>query len=137
MTFPIQKLREIILQMLFSYDLGHPNQEDLVSLIMSELAVSKKIALEALSKTLKIIEKKEEIDAVITQASTAYAIDRIQNVEKNVLRLGIYELLFETDIPEKVVLAEAIRMTRKFSTPESAGYINAVLDNISKNKKTE
>lgn len=136
MNFPLQKFREIILQMLFSYDLGTPNEEELVAMMMSELSLSKKIAMEALKKTLKIVDKRDELDLLIAKASTSYALERIQNVEKNVLRLGTYELLYHPEVPDKVVISEAIRISRKFSSPESANFINAILDAISKNKNS-
>jgi N utilization substance protein B len=132
MAFPLQKFREIVLQMLFSYDLGVSSESDLISMIMSEVSVSKKVAQEALLKVLQILEKQHDIDERIAKASTSYAFERIQNVEKNVLRLGVYELLYEPAVPSKVAISEAIRISRKFSSPESANFINAVLDAISK-----
>ncbi len=132
MTFPLQKFREIVLQMLFSYDLGDSSDADLIAMMMSEVSISKKIAQEALSKVLKILEKLQNIDELIAKASTSYEFERIQTVEKNVLRLGVYELLYDPDIPSKVAIAEAIRISRKFSSPESSTFINAILDAISK-----
>ena len=64
-----------------------------------------------------------------------YDIDRIHSVERNVLRLGIYELFFDPEIPPKVAIAEAIRMSKKFGTPESVSYVNAIMDNIYKRKQ--
>lgn len=132
MALPQQKFREIVLQILFSYDFLSPHEEDILPIIMSELSVSKKTAKEASQKALQILDKSQIIDDLIANASTAYAFDRIQNVEKNVLRIGVYEFLYDPAIPPKVVIAEAIRLSRKFSSPESANFINAILDSILK-----
>jgi N utilization substance protein B len=137
MAIPLQKFREIVFQVLFSYDLGYSIEEDIVSMMMSEISISKKIALEASSKALQILEKRMDIDQLITKASTSYAFERIQNVEKNVLRLGVYELLYDPTIPSKVAISEAIRLSRKFSSPESANFINAILDAILNENPTD
>jgi transcription antitermination protein NusB len=132
MALPQQKFREIVLQVLFSYDFLSSHEEEIIPMMMSEVSISKKIALEASQRALQILDKRQIIDELIAKASTAYAFDRIQNVEKNVLRMGVYELLYDPNVPPKVVISEAIRLSRKFSTPESANFINAILDSILK-----
>ncbi len=83
-----------------------------------------------MAKYQNILLKLEEIDALITRFSLSYQFDRIARVEKNVLRLGVYELCFSESMPPKVAIAEAIRLTRKFSTAESSSFVNAVLDAV-------
>jgi N utilization substance protein B len=132
MALPQQKFREIVLQMLFSYDFLSSFDEDIIPMMMSEVSISKKIAQEASGKAMRILEQKQIIDELISKASTAYAFDRILNVEKNVLRMSVYDMLYDISMPSKVVISEAIRLSRKFSTPESANFINAILDAILK-----
>ncbi len=76
-------------------------------------------------------EQREALDAKIAAASQEYALDRISKVERNVLRLGVFEL--QSELPPKVALSEAIRLCRKFGSPEGADFVNAVLDQIYKN----
>ncbi len=102
----------------------------MIELIMAELSVSKKNVRLAQEKVNQIIEKLSEIDRLISSVSTSYDFDRIQIVTKNILRLGVFELFFDSGIPPKVAIAEAIRLSRKFSTPESASFVNALLDNL-------
>ena len=71
---------------------------------------------------------------MISETSLSYDLDRIHSVERNVLRLGIYELFYETEIPPKVAIAESIRLSKKFGTPESVSYVNAIIDNLYKRK---
>jgi transcription antitermination protein NusB len=135
MPLPIQKFREILFQLLYSYDTARPKDEDMIPLIMKEVSVTKKIVREAQIKVALITQKLPIIDQLISKTSTSYSFERIQNVERNVLRIGIYELLFDESIPPKVAIAEAIRLARKFGSPESAAFINALLDNIFKSQE--
>lgn len=132
MAIPQAKLREIIFQLLYSRNMGHAQVEDLIELLMKELAVSKSAMRQAMSKVDAIQEHLNEIDEAIAKTSHTYAFDRIQNVERNILRLGVYELLMDDAIPPLVAIAEAIRLARKFGTPESASFVNALLDAIYK-----
>lgn len=132
MAFQQQKFREIVFQMLYSFDIGKVNEEDIQDLLMKELAVSRKAVRTAMERANKVIEKQDEIDGMIRKASQAYNFERIQTVERNVLRLAVFEMLYDDEIPPKVAIAEAIRLSRKFATPESSSFINAILDNIYK-----
>lgn len=129
-----QKFREIVFQMLYSDDFG--SSEEVAEMLMAQLSVTKRIVREARETKDKVLEKKEKIDAVIRGSSEAYDFERIPRVERNVLRLGIYEMLFSGIIPPKVAIAEAIRLSRKFATAEAATFVNAVLDAVYKKTAT-
>jgi N utilization substance protein B len=132
MAIPLQKFRELVFQMLYSHDVGHGNNEDILVLMMKELSVTKKGVKEAQTRIDDLLKHKEEIDAMIKKASRSYEFNRIQVIERNILRLGVYELFFEGTIPPKVIIAEAMRLGRKFSTPQSSLFINAILDYLYK-----
>lgn len=132
MTLPPQKLREIVLQLLYSHDLSKTDEKIMNELMAEELTVSKKNIRSAQERVSKIVERLPQIDSLITSMSTSYDFDRIQIITKNILRIGIFELLYDTEIPPKVVIAEAIRLSRKFNTPESASFVNALLDGLHK-----
>lgn len=136
MALPPQKFREIVLQLLYSMDVATKDPESTAMLLMAELKVTKRAVAEASDFALRIQEKIPTIDEKIANLSTEYTVDRISRVEKNVIRLGIYELLYRSDVPPLVVIAEAIRLTRKFGTPESAQFVNAVLDRLHKSPQT-
>lgn len=135
MALSQQKFREIVFQLLYSLDMGHPDETPLIELMMGELSVSKKNVRLAQEKVHRIQKLLSEIDKLISSASTSYEFERIQTVTRNILRLGVYELLYDDQIPPKVAIAEAIRLSRKFSTPESASFVNALLDHIHQGKK--
>lgn len=130
MSLPIKKFREIVFQMLYSFDMGQATADDMIPLLMKELEVTKNAVKGAHARVLAIIAKQSEIDQTIARTSQAYAFERIQSVERNVLRMGVYELLFDPAVPPKVAISEAMRIARKFGSPESALFVNAILDNI-------
>jgi N utilization substance protein B len=130
-----QKFREIVFQLVYSYDIGYSKDEEIVSLLMKELAVTRKVVKEAQDLAKQVQSRQPVIDQLIAKTSTSYAFERIQSVERNILRLGIYELLYDSNIPPKVAIAEAMRLARKFGTPESATFVNALLDNIYKSSQ--
>jgi N utilization substance protein B len=127
-----QKFREIVFQLLYSQDQGASCDVEMIPFLMKELSVTKKTVKEALEKAKRIQAKQSDVDVLISQASLSYNFERIQTVEKNLLRLGAYELLFDNEIPPKVAISEALRLARKFGTPESANFVNAILDAIYK-----
>lgn len=131
MPLPQQKFREAVLQILFSSDFGR-DAEEMVPFMMQELQTTRKAMQEAEGKVDQIISKLSEIDPMISSFSTEYTFERISRVERAILRLGLFELLFDSSIPPKVAIAEAIRLCRKFGTPESAQFVNAILDGVYK-----
>ncbi len=131
MALPQQKFREAVLQILYSSDFGL-DSEEMVPFMMHELKTTRRAMLEAQGRVDLILSKLLEIDPMISSASTEYTFERISRVEKTILRLGLFELLFDPSIPPKVVIAEAIRLCRKFGTPESAQFVNAILDGVYK-----
>lgn len=132
MPVPQQKFREIVFQLLYSHDMGQSEERDMLALMMTELAVSRKVVRDALDKMHKVKDNLQEIDQQIGNSSHGYAFERIQSVERNILRIGVYELLFDKTIPPKVAIAEALRLERKFGSPEGATFVNALLDAIYK-----
>lgn len=130
MALAPQKFREILFQLIYSDDFG--GDAEIVEMLMAQLAVTKRVVREAVVIKQKFLEKKQEIDAILTKHSESYDFERIPRVERNVMRLGVYELFFATDVPPKVAIAEAIRLTRKFATPEAATFVNALLDTVYK-----
>lgn len=135
MAFPQRKFREIVFQILFCQETEESQEEELCVLLMHELAVTKKTVRTALQRAREIWNQKAGLDDKIAAVSEEYAFGRIQSVEKNVLRLCLYELLNERSVPPKVAVAEAIRLTRKFGSPEGAHFVHAILDAVYQSKQ--
>ena len=130
MALSQHKFREIVFQLLYSQDIGHPDEALMTELMMGELAVSKKNVRSAQDRVSQIQGHLAEIDRLISSVSASYDFERIQTVTKNILRVAVFELIYDNQIPPKVAIAEAIRLSRKFNTPESASFVNALLDNL-------
>lgn len=132
MALPQQKFREIVFLLLYSHDMGQTDDKEMVPFLMEELSVTKQSVLKAKERFEMMTHKLPEIDEQIAQKSKSYEFERIQSVERNVLRLGIYELLYDKELPNKVAIAEALRLAKKFGTPESVSFVNAIMDSIFK-----
>lgn len=130
MALAPHKFREIVLQLLYSQDLGHSIEADNVYLISNELEISKKNVREAHEKVHQILQHLTELDDQIRSVSTSYDFPRIQIVTRNILRLALFELFFDKQLSPKIIISEAIRLSRKFSTPESAAFVHALLDHL-------
>ncbi len=77
-----------------------------------------------------VVEHLTEIDALIETHSHNWRLDRMSRIDRNVLRLGIFELQHCGDIPRKVTLNEAIELGKRFGTEESSAFINGLLDRV-------
>lgn len=137
MAIPNQKFREVVFLLLFSQDLVEEDVTQIVPLIMEQLEVTKKTVLDAKTRTNTIKEHLNKIDTLISEVSLSYDFERIQRIERNILRLGVFELLFDEAIPSKVAITEALRLTKKFGTPAATAFVNALLDSLYKKSKGE
>jgi N utilization substance protein B len=127
------KMREIVFHLLYSSDFTKTGQEDSFPVLMQLHQVSKKNLYTAEARAQEIRNKLDKIDSMISETAKEYEFDRIPRVERNLLRLGVFEIYFST-LPPKVAISEAVRLARKFSSSESANFINAILDALYKNK---
>lgn len=130
MSISQKKIRELVFQLLYAKDLGDPDPSAMIALLMKEHLLTRKTVLQAQQRAEAIFEKKEALDKEIETISTSYDLDRIHSVERNILRLGLFELEYDKEIPPKVAISEAIRLASKFSTPEGATFVNALLDSL-------
>ncbi|MEY4895994.1 MAG: transcription antitermination factor NusB [Actinomycetota bacterium] len=76
--------------------------------------------------------KREETDELISEFSHTWTIQRIPAIDRNILRLAIYELMVRADVPVAVVINEAVELAKRFSTEESGKYVNGMLSAIAK-----
>lgn len=83
-----------------------------------------------------ILEKKEHIDACISQASENWRVERMTPVDRNLLRIGTYELAFVPEVPRAVVIDEAVEIAKRYGTLESSKFINGVLERVANDLAT-
>lgn len=77
-----------------------------------------------------VIEKQKEIDELITKYAPAWPLPQITIVDRNILRLGVYELQFAKEVPPKVAINEAIELAKSFGGPSSGKFVNGVLGSM-------
>ena len=83
-----------------------------------------------------VVEHREAIDARLAALSTEWPLERMPAVDRNVLRIGAYELLFRDDVPDGVVISEAVALVTSLSTDESPRFVNGVLARLAKDAET-
>ena len=120
------KARKRALDAIFQADLNNKP----IAEIQDESDVEDKKYSDILINGIK--EHQVQIDSMISDSLTNWTIDRIPRVDRNILRVAVYELLFQKDVPVNVVISEAVKLAEDLSTDESASFVNGTLANISK-----
>jgi N utilization substance protein B len=129
--------RSIVLQSLFEWDLNNIEKDQVHEALernMEEFAPHKSDA-PFMGKLLDgVLQKQSELDLVIEKAAPEWPIDRIAPVDRNILRLGLYELLFadRSEVPAKVAINEAIELAKQFGGENSSRFVNGVLGAVYK-----
>lgn len=121
--------REFALQGLFQIDVVDANVEESIQHVMEQegAEVDPLFVRDLVQGTVK---NREQIDEILTRFTTGWDLTRMANVDRNVLRMAVYELLFVLETPASVVVNEAVDLAKAFSTPESGKFVNGVLGKI-------
>ncbi len=124
------KARVLALQVLYQIDLTDDPVEESMALLCdgSDAPVDVRSFARALIRGVR--ENMSEIDRLIQVSSEHWRVDRMPLVDRNILRLAVYELLFCPEVPARVAIDEAISLGKEFGTAESGAFINGVLDHI-------
>jgi len=126
------RAREVALQLLFQRDHNGVVDRAGVERFIHDRLADPDLRAFCLSLYDGVINNAQEIDDRLTQAAENWRLPRMAGVDRNVLRLGAFELLFATDTPPGVALNEAIELARRFGSADSPGFVNGVLDQIRK-----
>lgn len=126
------ELREHIFKMIFGLEFTEEEQiEKQLELYLDQLdEVSEKDRSYMLAKAKAIAEKVCEIDAMINENATGWKITRMNKVDLSILRLAVYEMKFDDDVPVKVAINEAVELAKRFSGDEGPAFINGVLGKL-------
>lgn len=126
-----QQAREAVVSLLYAYEIGNPNIDKFADEIYEERKVRNKQREFAHALYDGVIENLEMVDQRITAQLKEWSFDKLGAMERAILRLGTYEVLFlETD--RAVVINEAVELSKKFGTEQTPRFINGVLDAIKK-----
>ena len=130
------KSRGYALQILYQIDMTGDPVNDVIGRFWEELECDSEVREFAIQLVRGTRENLTDIDALITEYSEHWKIDRMPAIDRNILRSAIYELLYRSDIPRKVVINEAVETANRFSTPDSGKFINGILDKLMTRRPT-
>jgi N utilization substance protein B len=122
--------RELAMQALFFIDLNPGDTEAALGLFCRSFTPPERVRPFFQDLVAGVLDSRPAIDAVIKRYSQHWQIDRMSGVDRNILRLAVFEMFWRTDIPPKVSINEAIDIGKKFGTEESGAFINGILDGI-------
>ncbi len=110
-----------------------PRHQKRVTIIQSLFATSFKSYKSSGNQLIKpILNKSDEIDPIITEAAPQFPLSKISKVDVAILRLAIYELLYDKKEPKKVVIDEAVELAKEYGADKSPQFVNGVLGNVMK-----
>lgn len=127
-----RKARELALQMLFQHDMSG-NVPDMIIQTFEELQKSKPNTREFATRIFRgTVDNLDRIDEMITAQADNWRLSRMAVVDRNIIRMCVYEFLHENDTPKLVIIDEGIEIAKKYGTQKSSQFINGILDGILK-----
>jgi len=130
-----RKARELALQMLFENDVAGTAPADMFQ--RSDDLKNVPDGIRSFTRRLVsgTLEHREALDAIISRQADHWRLMRMPIVDRNILRMALFELLHEPETPRPVVIDEALEIAKRFSTPRSSQFINGILDGVLKSKR--
>ncbi len=129
-----REMREHIFKLLFLREFNPseemPEQIRMYFESLEELTPMNEVYMQ--DKYGKILEHFDEIDEVLNQASSGWKVSRMSKVDVNILRLAVYEMKYDEDVPVKVAINEAVELAKKFGGDDSSSFVNGILGKIAK-----
>ncbi len=124
--------REYALQILYQIDVRKDPEDKILVDFWKNIETEPEVSDFAAKIVIGTIRNKKKIDEMITKYASNWKLSRMAVIDRNVLRLAAYELLFCEDIPPKVSINEAVDLAKKFGDTESGKFVNGILDKINK-----
>lgn len=132
-----RQARELAVQVLFHMEYNPGDLNASYQIICDSFELPKNIQAFSRHLVQGIWDKKKELDHLISNSSKNWRLGRMSHVDRNILRLALFEILHMEDIPPKVSIDEAVELGKKYGTNESGAFINGILDNIYNHLKGE
>jgi N utilization substance protein B len=136
-----RRAREAALQMLYQWEVGRLGPDEVVATYWTsrdpDEDVSEELRSFANALVTGTIERVSEIDGLLSARAHNWRIERMAAIDRLVLRLAVFELLSAPETPAKVVINEALELTRTFSSVEAVAFVNGVLDAVRKDVKRD
>ena len=127
-----RKARKYAVQFLYGFDINRQERDEALEDFWEANRASSEIRDFSTALINGTLDNVEELDKRIGEHSRNWNLSRIALVDKNILRIAVFELLFRADIPAPVTIDEAVELAKYFGTPDTARFVNGILDNIRK-----
>jgi N utilization substance protein B len=125
------KARECALQALYQLDTSGGEPRDVLRAIFAHFEDADTETAQFAEQLVRGVQSERgRIDELIQQSSAHWKLDRMARVDRNILRLAVYEIIRRADVPMRVTLNEAVELGKKFGSEESSAFVNGVLDKI-------
>ena len=121
------RAREVALQVLFQDDVNPPETAKVTADFLNSRLQSDELLELAKSLIAGVRRNREELDALLTKTADNWSLDRMATTDRNVLRLGAFEILY-AKTPDRVAINEAVRLAKRFGSRQSAQFVNGILD---------
>jgi N utilization substance protein B len=125
-----RRTRELALQMLFQMDLGTVRLKDLEENFLPQASAPENAKFMALQMVRNTWDKLADIDQQLRSLAENWDLARMAAVDRNILRLAAFEILYDADVPRSVAINEAIEIVKRFSTDDSSKFVNGILDKL-------
>ncbi len=125
-----RKARELALQVLFQKDLRRKRVDDILTLVSSPTLWDEDTRNFFFTLVRGVEEKEEIVDRLITEVAEGWTLHRMANIDRNILRIAAYEIVFLPEVPASVSINEAVELGKKYGTEESGRFINGVLGRL-------
>jgi N utilization substance protein B len=129
--------RQLALRTLFQIDVGGISPEEAISLSFSTGETAPEVLAFSRQLVEGVVAHRADIDRLIEQYARGWTLERMANVDRNVLRLAVFELLHLPDVPPSVAVDEAVELAKKYSTAESGRFVNGILGNLVRHLEEE
>jgi len=127
-----RKARESALQILFQLEFNKPQLEKAIDRFWKERKASEEIKDYSNWIVKGIVSHQEDIDNLIQSTSSHWRLSRMAHVDRNILRIAVFEFLYEKNVAPAVVINEAIEIAKKYSSDQAAAFVNGILDAVRK-----
>ncbi len=128
-----RKAREASLQVIYAVEVGKIDVEEAFRHVFEEFAAKPQTQAFARQLVKGVLDHKEELDGIIKRLSKGWDINRLAIVDRNIMRLALYEIMYEETIPYAVSVNEAVELAKVFGAEESARFINGILGRVVQN----
>jgi transcription antitermination factor NusB len=132
-----RRARELALQVLFHMEYNPCDPGESFERVCESFGPPRDVRAYSREVVVGVWENRATLDRLIRRSSKNWRVERMSRVDRNILRMAIYEVLYRKDVPPKVSIDEAVELGKQYGAEESGAFINGILDHIYNQLKAE